>query len=290
MLDPFCPVSTKKMSFPSAPAAAAAAAAASVSADDRSAFYKMLESDAAALLSSSPHRDATALCANIAALLYRAFDAKFGERSKGPGAAVNWAGFYLLRAIEPDEANIDHSIVDAAAADASAALPTPPSQALVLGPFHGAPAVSLIRLSKGVCGAAASTEQVQLVPDVHARPDHIACDSRSRSELVIPIYAASEDEEVAVRKAGAVTVAEAAAAVAATAGGSSGSAASSRGRLVGVLDMDSPQLAFFREQDAECLGRIAAALGRAADWGPIIDQRVRVRFPVDASCTLSKRH
>jgi putative methionine-R-sulfoxide reductase with GAF domain len=280
------------MSFPSAPAAAAAAA--SVSADDRSAFYKTLESDAAALLSSSPHRDATALCANIAALLYRSFDAKFGDRSKGPGAAVNWAGFYLLRAIEPDEANIDHSIVDAAAADASAALPTPPSQALLLGPFHGAPAVSLIRLSKGVCGAAASKELVQLVPDVHARPDHIACDSRSRSELVIPIYVASEDEEAAARKAGAVTVAEAAAAaaIAATAGGSSVSASSSRGRgrLVGVLDMDSPQLAFFREQDAECLGRIAAALGRAADWGPIIDQRVRVRFPVDASCTLSKRH
>ncbi|WP_449446602.1 GAF domain-containing protein [Thermomonas brevis] len=59
---------------------------------------------------------------------------------------------------------------------------------LVVGPFQGLPACVRIPLDKGVCGAAASTRQTQRVEDVHAFPGHIACDSASRSELVVPLY------------------------------------------------------------------------------------------------------
>ncbi|MDE2408657.1 MAG: GAF domain-containing protein, partial [Xanthomonadaceae bacterium] len=59
---------------------------------------------------------------------------------------------------------------------------------LVVGPFQGLPACVRIPLSKGVCGAAASTRKTQRVEDVHAFPGHIACDSASRSELVVPLY------------------------------------------------------------------------------------------------------
>ncbi len=71
---------------------------------------------------------------------------------------LNWAGFYFLRGDE-----------------------------LVLGPFQGQPACVRIPLTRGVCGAAASRRQVLRVDDVHAFPGHIACDSASRSELVIPL-------------------------------------------------------------------------------------------------------
>ncbi len=71
---------------------------------------------------------------------------------------LNWAGFYILR-----------------------------EKQLVLGPFQGLPACNRIDIGKGVCGAAAKTKEVQLVPDVHQFPGHIACDSLSNSELVIPI-------------------------------------------------------------------------------------------------------
>lgn len=71
---------------------------------------------------------------------------------------LNWAGFYILRDKE-----------------------------LVLGPFQGLPACNRIALGKGVCGTAAETQEVQLVPDVHLFPGHIGCDSASNSELVVPI-------------------------------------------------------------------------------------------------------
>ncbi|EWM46555.1 GAF domain protein [Bordetella holmesii 35009] len=60
-------------------------------------------------------------------------------------------------------------------------------QELVLGPFQGKPACVRIALSRGVCGAAASQRQTQVVPDVHAFPGHIACDAASRSEIVVPL-------------------------------------------------------------------------------------------------------
>jgi L-methionine (R)-S-oxide reductase len=87
---------------------------------------------------------------------------------------------------------------------------------LVLGPFQGRPACIRIPFGKGVCGAAAATREPQLVEDVNAFPGHIACDSASASELVVPIEHG--------------------------------------GRLIGVLDLDSPRRARFDEADlAGCL-------------------------------------
>ncbi|WP_251978277.1 GAF domain-containing protein [Salinicola avicenniae] len=72
---------------------------------------------------------------------------------------LNWVGFYLQR--EPET--------------------------LILGPFQGQPACNPIPFTRGVCGAAARTRQTQRVDDVHAVPDHIACDAASRAELVVPL-------------------------------------------------------------------------------------------------------
>ena len=80
---------------------------------------------------------------------------------------VNWAGFYLVK--EED---------------------------LILGPFQGKVACVRISRGKGVCGTAWDTDSVQLVPDVHAFPGHIACDSASRSEIVIPIHYGGEVKAV----------------------------------------------------------------------------------------------
>ncbi|MGM9538225.1 MAG: GAF domain-containing protein [Candidatus Onthomonas sp.] len=72
---------------------------------------------------------------------------------------VNWAGFYLRQGGQ-----------------------------LVLGPFQGKMACTRIPLGKGVCGTAAALDKIQRVPDVHAFPGHIACDSASRSEIVLPLH------------------------------------------------------------------------------------------------------
>ena len=108
---------------------------------------------------------------------------------------INWAGFYLME-----------------------------QGRLVLGPFQGKPACIEIPLNKGVCGAAASSGETVLVENVHEFPGHIACDSASNSEIVIPI-----------RKKGAV---------------------------VGVLDIDSPTVGRFTEADKEGLERFVKALER----------------------------
>ena len=106
---------------------------------------------------------------------------------------LNWAGFYLLE-----------------------------GETLVLGPFQGKPACIEIPIARGVCGAAVRENRSQLVPDVHAFAGHIACDSASRSELVVPL-----------RRDGAV---------------------------VGVLDLDSPSPARFTEADRVGMERLAAVL------------------------------
>ncbi|OWK33349.1 GAF domain-containing protein [Sphingomonas dokdonensis] len=93
---------------------------------------------------------------------------------------------------------------------------------LVLGPFQGKPACIRIALGAGVCGAAAATRETQLVADVHAFPGHIACDAASASELVVPIV--------------------------------------HDGRLIGVLDLDSPTPARFDAEDARGGEAIAALL------------------------------
>jgi L-methionine (R)-S-oxide reductase len=250
---------------------AAATHASSLIAGDRSAFYKRLESAAFHQFSSSPHRDPIALCANIAALIYHRFHEEFGGIN---GSSVNWSGFYLLRHIEPDESNIDP---EAEVGSAAAEIPT---SALVLGPFHGQPAVSLIRRGKGVCGTAASTCEIQLVPDVHLFPGHIACDSKSQSELVIPIFANYNTDAAESTNA---TVIPASAEYSIS---SSSSSSSSHRRLVGVLDLDSPILNFYSQQDADSLGKIIEKLGQFADW-TILEQTIKVKFPKDTTCALS---
>lgn len=93
---------------------------------------------------------------------------------------------------------------------------------LVLGPFQGLPACVRIPFDKGVCGAAARTLCTQYVDDVHAFPGHIACDVASNSEVVVPIV--------------------------------------KDGQLVGVLDIDSPKLARFSEQDVAGLEGIVTLI------------------------------
>ena len=104
---------------------------------------------------------------------------------------VNWVGFYLLKEGE-----------------------------LVLGPFQGKPACIRIALGKGVCGTAAQRRQTVLVDNVHDFPGHIACDSDSNAEIVVPLVAGD--------------------------------------RLLGVLDVDSPSLARFTDEDAAGLNRLVA--------------------------------
>lgn len=99
---------------------------------------------------------------------------------------------------------------------------------LVLGPFQGKPACIRIAFGKGVCGTAAASDATQVVPDVHAFPGHIACDGASRSEIVIPMH--------------------------------------HRGRLVAVLDIDSPVLNRFSQEDKAGLEQCAAVLERACSW------------------------
>ena len=94
---------------------------------------------------------------------------------------------------------------------------------LVLGPFIGKPACIRIPFGQGVCGTAAASGATQLVPDVHAFPGHIACDGASRSELVVPVLR--------------------------------------DGRVLAVIDLDSPSLARFDAQDAAGIEALAALLG-----------------------------
>ncbi len=98
------------------------------------------------------------------------------------------------------------------------------SNELVLGPFQGLPACVRIPLGKGVCGTAASERKTMLVEDVHAFPGHIACDAASQSEIVVPIVKGD--------------------------------------KLIGVLDIDSPEKARFDEEDQHHLERFVEELVR----------------------------
>ena len=111
---------------------------------------------------------------------------------------LNWAGFYLNR-----------------------------NEELVLGPFQGQIACVRIPFGRGVCGAAAASRQTQRVEDVHAFAGHIACDSASNSELVVPLI--------------------------------------KEGRLIAVLDLDSPSLGRFSEQDQQGIEALAAIFLRLSE-------------------------
>jgi L-methionine (R)-S-oxide reductase len=112
---------------------------------------------------------------------------------------LNWVGFYFLRGGE-----------------------------LVVGPFQGRTACVRIPLGSGVCGTAATRRATIIVPDVHAFPGHIACDSVSNSELVVPMLSGD--------------------------------------RLIGVLDLDSPSCGRFGPADAALCESLAARLVAACDW------------------------
>ncbi len=115
---------------------------------------------------------------------------------------INWSGFYLMRNDE-----------------------------LVLGPFQGKPACVHIALGSGVCGTAAETKLSQVVHNVHLFPGHIACDSQSNSEVVVPIL----DND----------------------------------KVVAVIDVDSPNFSNFDDDDRVGLEMIAATLNKYIRWSEL---------------------
>lgn len=151
---------------------------------DKGRRYAALRAEIAAVVGGEPDR--IARYASAAAMLAQAFAERFF-----------WTGFYLVDAAKGDE--------------------------LVVGPYQGTLGCLRIPFGKGVCGAAAARRETVLVPDVHAFPGHIACDSRSNSEIVVPVFDAE-------------------------------------GRLAAVLDVDSVQFNAFDAIDAEGLEAICADL------------------------------
>ena len=111
---------------------------------------------------------------------------------------INWAGFYLMK-----------------------------DGRLLLGPFQGKPACTEIEVGRGVCGTAVKEDKTQLVRDVHEFPGHIACDSASNSEIVVPIHR--------------------------------------DGEVVAVLDIDSPSLSRFSEEDRAGLEEFVRVLEEVTD-------------------------
>jgi GAF domain-containing protein len=143
--------------------------------------YAEVAQEIAAVLDGEPNL--TARMATVASMLAATFEHYF------------WTGFYVVDPYRPDE--------------------------LVVGPYQGTLGCLRIAFGRGVCGAAAKTGEVQLVPDVHAFPGHIACDSRSASEIVVPVFDRA-------------------------------------GRLLAVFDVDSEAPAAFDETDAHGLVTILA--------------------------------
>ena len=157
---------------------------------------------------------------NAAALLWDALD------------DINWVGFYLVdpvtvtgvelgagSGVEPDAGS---GVEPDAGSGATPSDHEPCTPELRLGPFQGKVACVRIPFGRGVCGTAAETKSSQLVEDVHQFPGHIACDSASNSEVVVPII---KDNQV-----------------------------------VGVLDIDSPSVARFTQEDLTGLEQVVKAL------------------------------
>ena len=146
---------------------------------DKAARYAEVEAEILAVLDGEPNR--TARMATVASMLADAFPAFF------------WTGFYV---VDPDKAD-----------------------ELVVGPYQGTLGCLRIAFGRGVCGAAAKDRATQIVDDVHAFPGHIACDSRSASEIVVPVFDAS-------------------------------------GTLIAVFDVDATVTAAFDRVDAEALEQL----------------------------------
>ena len=148
---------------------------------DKAERYNEVEAEILAVLDGEPNR--TARMATLAAMLADAFDHFF------------WTGFYVVAPDKADE--------------------------LVVGPYQGTLGCLRIAFGRGVCGTAASTRRTQIVEDVHAFPGHIACDSRSASEIVVPVVDAE-------------------------------------GRLIAVFDVDATEKAAFDAEDQAGLERLMA--------------------------------
>ena len=151
---------------------------------------------------------------NAAALLWDALD------------DINWAGFYLV-----DPATVPGAGAESGVESGAGAFPSAPelrTPELRLGPFQGKVACVRIPFGRGVCGTAAATKTSQLVEDVHQFPGHIACDSASNSEVVVPIFKDSQ--------------------------------------VVGVLDIDSPSVARFTREDLAGLEQVVKALESCANF------------------------
>ena len=146
---------------------------------DKAERYLEVEGEILAVLDGEPDR--TARMATVASMLNDAFPAFF------------WTGFYVVDAAKGNE--------------------------LVVGPYQGTLGCLRIPFGKGVCGAAAAERRTQVVADVHAFPGHIACDSRSASEIVVPVLDAS-------------------------------------GELIAVFDVDATEINAFDTVDAEALERL----------------------------------
>ena len=149
---------------------------------DKAARYAEVSDEIASVLAGEPNL--TARMATVSSMLADAFEPFF------------WTGFYLVDPDKPRE--------------------------LVVGPYQGTMGCLRIPFGRGVCGAAAETGEIRIVDDVHAFPGHIACDSRSNSEIVLPVRDAS-------------------------------------GRLIAVFDVDSTEFAAFDAVDAHWLERILKA-------------------------------
>jgi len=148
---------------------------------DKAEAYLEVESEILAVLAGEPNR--VARMATVASMLADAFSAYF------------WTGFYV----------VDPQIGDE----------------LVVGPYQGTLGCLRIAFGRGVCGTAAATRATQIVEDVHAFPGHIACDGRSESEIVVPVFDAT-------------------------------------GQLIAVFDVDATTKAAFDTVDAEALERLMA--------------------------------
>lgn len=148
---------------------------------DKAACYAEVEGEILAVLDGETNL--TARMATVASMMRDAFDSYF------------WAGFYVVDVAKGDE--------------------------LVVGPYQGTLGCLRIPFGRGVCGAAAASGRTQLVPDVHAFPGHIACDGRSASEIVVPVFDKAGD-------------------------------------LIAVFDVDATEKAAFDDVDQEALERLLA--------------------------------
>ncbi len=148
---------------------------------DKAECYAEVEAEILAVLDGEPN--VTARMATVASMLADAFPAFF------------WTGFYVVDPAKENE--------------------------LVVGPYQGTLGCLRIPFARGVCGAAAREQKTQLVEDVHAFEGHIACDSRSESEIVVPVFDADKN-------------------------------------LIAVLDVDATEKAAFDAVDQSCLERLMA--------------------------------